>query len=80
MVAGVLLWIALAAFVPYVLTPGVEHAVRHDGQPAASSPQAAPAHSPADAAPAALPSALPAASSATSSTATRLPAPGRNAG
>lgn len=92
MVAGVLLWIALAAFVPYVLTPGVEHAIRQDGKPAASMPQNAPGSSPADASPAVspgatapgpLPSALPAASPSSltrSATATRLPAPARNEG
>ncbi|WP_081885118.1 hypothetical protein [Paraburkholderia kururiensis] len=84
MVAGVLLWIALAAFVPYVLTPGVEHAIRQDGKPAASMPQNAPGSSPADAAPAVSPgAATPAASPssfARSATATRLPAPERNEG
>lgn len=96
MVAGVLLWIALAAFVPYVLTPGVEHAIRQDGKPAASMPQNAPGSSPADASPAvspgatapgplpsASPAALPAASPSSltrSATATRLPAPARNEG
>lgn len=92
MVAGVLLWIAIAAFVPYVLTPGVEHAIRQDGKPAASMPQNPPGSSPADAAPAVspgatAPAALPAASPSSSpssftrsAAATRLPAPERNEG
>ena len=29
MIAGILLWIALAAAVPYVITPAVQHAVQH---------------------------------------------------
>jgi hypothetical protein len=87
MVAGVLLWIALAAFVPYVLTPGVEHVIRQDGKPTTSVPQDVPGSSPANVAPgapavspgAAAPAAAPSTSFAGSAAATRLPASWRDA-